>query len=386
MIGRTMSERAGKFVQQPGGYKAFVPSPLPPDPAIRYDEELQALLSKADRAIARLDGIVTVLPNPDLFIAMYVKKEALLSSQIEGTQASLEGVLEFEANMKPRGDVRQVKEVVNYIKAMGYGMEHFTNGRVNARLFQEIHRILIKGTRGGKKKIGEFRRNQNWIGPLGANVFDAHFVPPPPEQVLGTMANLEEFFNKEDNMPALVKAALIHAQFETIHPFIDGNGRVGRLLITFFLVAHKVLTRPLLYLSYYLKKNRTEYYEFLQRVRTQGDWESWIAFFLRGVDEVSEQAGATAGEMIRLKQSLIDRLYENRISSIYAVKLIDLLFAKPIIDVRAITDEFKISKESGNELVKRFEQLGILRELTGKQRYKKYLFHDYTTIIARGTH
>jgi Fic family protein len=386
MIGRTMSERAGKFVQQPGGYKAFVPSPLPPDPAIRYDEELQALLSKADRAIARLDGIVTVLPNPDLFIAMYVKKEALLSSQIEGTQASLEGVLEFEANMKPRGDVRQVKEVVNYIKAMGYGMEHFANGRVNARLFQEIHRILIKGTRGGKKKIGEFRRNQNWIGPLGANVFDAHFVPPPPEQVLGTMANLEEFFNKEDNMPALVKAALIHAQFETIHPFIDGNGRVGRLLITFFLVAHKVLTRPLLYLSYYLKKNRTEYYEFLQRVRTQGDWESWIAFFLRGVDEVSEQAGATAGEMIRLKQSLIDRLYENRISSIYAVKLIDLLFAKPIIDVRAITDEFKISKESGNELVKRFEQLGILRELTGKQRYKKYLFHDYTTIIARGTH
>ncbi len=380
-----MSNRAGAFVQQPAGFKAFIPKPLPPDPVLRYTEDLQALLSKADQAIARLDGIVTVLPNPEFFIAMYVKKEALLSSQIEGTQASLEGVLEFEANMKPRDDVSQVKEVVNYIRALEYGIQHFANGRVNAHLFQEIHRILIKGTRGGKKKLGEFRRTQNWIGPMGANVFDAQFVPPPPEKVLEAMANLEDFFNKEDNMPALVKAALIHAQFETIHPFIDGNGRIGRLLITFFLVAHKVLTRPILYLSHYLKKNRTEYYEYLQRVRMQGDWESWIAFFLKGVDEVSQEAGAAAGEMIRLKQNLIDRLYENRISSIYAVKLIDLLFAKPIIDVRSITDEFKISRESGNELVKRFEQLGILRELTGKQRYKKYLFHDYTTIISCGT-
>jgi Fic family protein len=380
-----MSERAGKFVQQIGGFKAFIPRPLPPDPPIAYSESLQALLSKADRAISRLDGIVTVLPNPDLFIAMYVKKEALLSSQIEGTQASLEGVLEFEADMKPRDDVRQVKEVVNYIKALEYGIQHFVNGRVNAHLFQEIHRILIKGTRGGRKRLGEFRRTQNWVGPLGANVFEAHFVPPPPEQVLSAMANLEEFFNRKDSMPALVKAAIIHSQFETIHPFLDGNGRIGRLLITFFLVAHKVLTRPLLYLSHYLKKNRAEYYEYLQHVRTRGDWESWIGFFLRGVDDVSQEAGVTAGEMIKLKQHIIDQLYENRISSIYAVKLIDVLFAKPIIDVKAITEEFEISRESGNELVNRFEKLGILRELTGKQRYKKYLFHEYTSILSRGT-
>ncbi|UCF70521.1 MAG: Fic family protein [candidate division WOR-3 bacterium] len=379
-----MKERAGEFIKQPGGFMAFVPRPLPPDPPIRYDDALQALLSKADRAIARLDGIVTVLPNPDLFIAMYVKKEALLSSQIEGTQASLEGVLEFEAEMKPRDDIRQVKEVVNYIRAMEYGIEHFTNGRVNAHLFQEIHRILIGGTRGGKKKLGEFRRAQNWIGPQGATVFEAHFVPPPADEILAAMANLEKFFNKEDNIPALVKAAVIHAQFETIHPFLDGNGRIGRLLITFFLVAQEVLTRPLLYLSHYLKRNRAEYYEHLQRARTQGDWESWIAFFLRGVDEVSEEAGVTAGKMIRLKENLIDRLYENRISSIYAVKLIDLLFARPIIDVKAITEEFKISRESGTELVNRFDKLGILRELTGKQRYKKYLFHEYTTIISCG--
>jgi Fic family protein len=385
MMENALSERAGVFVQQTGGFKAFIPKPLPPDPPIRYDGELQALLSKADRAIARLDGIVTVLPNPELFIAMYVKKEALLSSQIEGTQASLEGVLEFEADMKPRDDIKQVKEVVNYIKALEYGIKHVDAGRANAQLFREIHRILIHGTRGSKKAIGEFRRTQNWIGPQSANVFEAHFVPPPPEQILAGMANLEEFFNCENHMPPLVKVALIHAQFETIHPFVDGNGRIGRLLITFFLVAHKILTRPLLYLSYFLKKNRAEYYELLMQVRLNGNWESWVKFFLRGVDEVSQEAGSTAGEMIKLKQEMINLLYGNHVSSIYAVKLIDLLFAKPILDVKTITDEFKISKESGNELVKRFEQLGILRELTGKQRYKKYLFHNYTAIISRGT-
>ena len=381
----TLSERAGVFAQQPGGFKAFIPKPLPPDPPLKYGEELQALLSKADRAIARLDGIVTVLPNPELFIAMYVKKEALLSSQIEGTQASLEGVLEFEADMKPRDDIKQVKEVVNYIKALEYGLRHLDSARANAQLFREIHRILIHGTRGSKKALGEFRRTQNWIGSAGANVFEAHFVPPPPDQILSNMANLEEFFNRANQMPPLVKAGLIHAQFETIHPFVDGNGRIGRLLITFFLVAHKILTRPLLYLSYFLKKNRADYYGLLMQVRLKGDWESWVKFFLRGVDEVSLEAADTAGKMIKLKQEMIDRLYQNRFSSIYAVKLIDLLFGKPIIDVRTITEEFKISKESGNEIVRRFEQLGILRELTGKQRYKKYLFHEYTAIISRGT-
>ena len=381
-----MSERAGTFVQQPGGFRAFIPKPLPPDPPIIYDEELQSLLSNADRAIARLDGIVTVLPNPELFIAMYVKKEALLSSQIEGTQASLEGVIEFEADMKPRDDVRQVKEVVNYIKALEYGINHLEHTRVNAQLFREIHRILIKGTRGAKKGLGEFRRTQNWIGPEGASLFEAHFVPPPPEQVLETMANLEEFFNRENRMPALVRVALIHAHFETIHPFVDGNGRIGRLLITFYLFAHKILRQPLLYLSYYLKKNRAQYYEMLMRVRTEGAWELWIKFFLKGIDEVSQEASNTASEMIKLKQQIIERLYDNKFSSIYAVKLIDLLFTKPIIDVKTITEEFKISKESGNELVRRFEKMGILRELTGKQRYKKFLFHEYTTLIAKGTH
>ena len=380
-----MNDRAGTFVKQSGGFMAFIPKMLPPDPPIKYDDELQALLSRADRAIARLDGIVTVLPNPEFFIAMYVKKEALLSSQIEGTQASLEGVLEFEAEMKPRDNIKEIKDVVNYIKALEYGIKHVAGARANARLFREIHRILIHGTRGSKKALGEFRRTQNWIGPPGANVFEARFVPPPPEQILPAMANLEVFFNELDHTPPLVRAALIHAQFETIHPFIDGNGRIGRLLITFFLVAHGALRQPLLYLSYYLKKNREEYYDLLMKVRTDGDWEAWVKFFLNGIDTVSEEAAAAAGEIIRLKQRLIDVLYEHRISSIYAVKLIDLLFTKPVIDVKTVTKEFKISKESGNELVNRFEKLGILHELTGKQRYKKYLFHNYTAIISRGT-
>lgn len=380
-----MIDRAGTFRQQPGGFKAFIPKPLPPDPPLEYDEELQSLLSNADRAVARLDGIVTVLPNPELFIAMYVKKEALLSSQIEGTQASLEGILEFEADMKPRDDVSQVKEVVNYIRALEYGIDHLEVAWANAQLFREIHRILIKGTRGARKRLGEFRRTQNWIGPAGASLFEAYFVPPPPGRVLEGMANLEEFFNRKNRMPALVKAALIHAQFETIHPFVDGNGRIGRLLITFYLVAHGILRQPLLYLSYYLKRNRTEYYDMLMRVRTEGAWEQWLKFFLKGVDEVSQEASNTASEMIKLKQEMIERLYSDKFSSIYAVKLIDLLFTRPIIDVKTITDEFKISKESGNELVRRFEKMGILRELTGKQRYKKFLFHEYTSLIARGT-
>jgi Fic family protein len=381
-----MSDRAGIFEQQPGGFKAFIPKPLPPDPPLAYDEELQSLLSNADRAIARLDGIVTVLPNPELFIAMYVKKEALLSSQIEGTLASLEGVLEFEADMKPRDDVSQVKEVVNYIKALEYGIDHLEVAWANAQLFREIHRILIKGTRGARKRLGEFRRTQNWIGPAGASVFEAHFVPPPPGEILEGMANLEEFFNQKNRMPALVKVALIHAQFETIHPFVDGNGRIGRLLITFYLIAHGILRRPLLYLSYYLKRNRTEYYETLMRVRTEGAWEAWVKFFLKGIVETSQEASNTASEMIKLKQELIERLYSDKFSSIYAVKLIDLLFTKPIIDVKTIAVEFKISKESGNELVRRFEKMGVLRELTGKQRYKKFLFHEYTSLIAEGTH
>ena len=380
-----MIGRAGTYISQPRGYKAFIPTSLPPEPSIQYDEDLQFSLSKADRALARLDGLTAVLPNLELFIAMYVKKEALLSSQIEGTQASLVGVLEFEANLTPREDVREIKEVINYVKALNYGMERLEKLPMSLRLIKEIHRILIERTRGSHKAPGEFRESQNWIGPPGVSLSEAVFVPPPPDMVIPAMGELEKFMHTKDNIPPLVKIALIHAQFETIHPFLDGNGRIGRLLITFYLFWKEILLSPLLYLSFYLKKHRNEYYDLLMRVRTEGVWEDWVKFFLKGVSETSEEAIGTAREIIVLKENIITKLHENSISSVYAIKLIDLLFDTPLVGVPYVTEKLNMSKQSANELVKRFEKINVLREITGKQRYKRYIFRDYIEIIARGT-
>ena len=313
-----MTNRAGTLILQQGGYKAFIPNPLPPNPPIKYDDKLQLLLSKADRALARLDGITTVLPNPDLFIAMYVKKEALLSSQIEGTQASLEGVLEFEADLIPREDINELKEVINYIKALNYGQERIKELPMSLRLIREIHKILLEGTRGAQRTPGEFRTSQNWIGPPGASLNEAIFIPPPPAALISSLSDLEKFLHSNDSIPPLVKIALIHAQFETIHPFLDGNGRVGRLLITFYLLWREILSKPLLYLSDYLKKNRNEYYDLLMKVRTEGDWERWIRFFLNGVSLTSEEASNTAREIIKLKDDMIMKIYQNSISGLSA--------------------------------------------------------------------
>jgi Fic family protein len=380
-----MKDRAGKFVTQPAGYKAFVPKPLPPSPRIQYDEELQSLLSTADRSLARLDGITTVLPNPDLFIAMYVKKEALLSSQIEGTQASLEGVLEFEADLIPKENLDEIKEVINYVRALNHGIERLKELPMSLRLIKEIHKILLEGTRGEHRNPGQFRRSQNWIGPSGFPLSEAIFVPPPPDLVIPAMGELEKFLHQESNIPPLVKIGLIHAQFETIHPFLDGNGRIGRLLITFYLFWKEILSKPLLYLSFYLKKKRPEYYDLLMKVRIDGAWEEWIKFFLKGISDTSEEAAKSAREIIQLKEKLMAELYKSSIASIYAVRLIDLLFETPLISIKEIIDKLKISKEAANELVKKFEKVDILKEITGKQRYKKYSFKQYIEIIARGT-
>lgn len=380
-----MREKAGKFVLQPRGYKAFIPGPLPPKPPINFDSELQNLLSEADRALARLDGIVTVLPNTDLFIAMYVKKEALLSSQIEGTQASLEGVLEFEANLVPKENIDEIKEVVNYIKALNYGIERLRTLPMSLRLIKEIHKILIGKTRGSARNPGEFRTTQNWIGPQGAGLSEAIFIPPPPDLVMNLMGNLEKFTHQKDNIPPLIKIGLIHAQFETIHPFLDGNGRMGRILITFYLYWKGLLSKPLLYLSFYLKKNREAYYELLMKIRKEGLWEEWIKFFLKGVYETSQESANTAREIIKLKDKIIDKLYENSISSIFAVKLLEILFDSPLIETKDVVSKLKIHKDTANELIKGFEKIGILHEITGKQRYRKYVFKDYVDIIKRGT-
>jgi len=380
-----MKDRAGKFVTQPAGYKAFVPKPLPPSPRIQYDEELQSLLSTADRSLARLDGITTVLPNPDLFIAMYVKKEALLSSQIEGTQASLEGVLEFEADLIPKENLDEIKEVINYVRALNHGIERLKELPMSLRLIKEIHKILLEGTRGEHRNPGQFRRSQNWIGPSGFPLSEAIFVPPPPDLVIPAMGELEKFLHQESNIPPLVKIGLIHAQFETIHPFLDGNGRIGRLLITFYLFWKEILSKPLLYLSFYLKKKRPEYYDLLMKVRIDGAWEEWIKFFLKGISDTSEEAAKSAREIIQLKDKLMAELYKSSIASIYAVRLIDLLFETPLISIKEVIVKLNISKEAANELVNKFEKIDILKEITGKQRYKKYSFKQYIEIIARGT-
>lgn len=380
-----MNNRAGTFAPTPDGYTVFIPNDLPPDPPIEYDDELHSLLSKADRNLARLDGIISVLPNPDLFIAMYVKKEALLSSQIEGTQASLEGVLEFEADLTPKDDINEIKKVVNYIKALNYGIDNLKENPISLVLIKDTHKVLLEGTRSDEKIPGEFKICQNYIGMPGASINDAIFVPPTPEQTIISMNELEQFMNTPDSIPSLIKIALIHAQFETIHPFLDGNGRIGRLLITFYLVWTGILAKPLLYLSIYLKNNRTEYYNILMKVRKDGAWEDWIKFFLNGISETSQEAVNTARDIIKLKDDTISKLYENSISSIHAVKLVDLLFDRPLISNTYIAHKLNISSVTANSLVNKFEKLGILNEITGKKRYKVYFFTTYVEIINRGT-
>ncbi len=264
--------RSGSYVQQPKGYRAFVPKPLPPQPPVRMDDEMWMLLSEADRALGRLDGATATLPNPDLFVVMYVRKEAVLSSQIEGTQASLIDVLEFEANALERGNEYDVTEVINYVQAMNYALNRVKQMPLSLRLLREIHGTLMTGTRGGDRNPGEFRTSQNWIGPLrNHDLSTAAYVPPPPYEMQEALGNLEKFLYDPHPMPVLIRVGLVHAQFETIHPFLDGNGRMGRLLITFVLCEKDIVKRPLLYLSYYFKQYRQEYYNLLQATRDAGD-------------------------------------------------------------------------------------------------------------------
>jgi Fic family protein len=380
-----MSERAGEFLLQSGGYRAFIPAPLPPDPPIQYTPELLLLLSDADRALARLDGIASVLPNRDLFIAMYVKKEALLSSQIEGTQASLEGVLEFEAHLKPEENIDDIQEVVNYVRALNYGIKRLHELPMSLRLIKEVHQVLMEGVRGQHRRPGEFRHEQNFIGPLGGAIQEATFIPPPPDRVEGLMGEWERFLHADDSIPPLVRIGLIHAQFETIHPFMDGNGRTGRLLITLYLAWKGILTHPLLYLSLYLKARRTAYYDALDRVRKEGGWESWLTFFLEGIRQTSQAAGQTAQEIIALKEDLIQKLSQRPEPTLTVIRLVDLLFTKPVIGTSQAAEHLKVTPRHAGQLLRQFAEEGIVREITGKQRHKRYLFKSFVEILSRGT-
>ncbi|MDA8089174.1 MAG: Fic family protein [Nitrospiraceae bacterium] len=380
-----MSNRSGASVNQAGGYKAFIPAPLPPKPPVILQGQLQNLLSKADMTLARLDGIGHILPNINLFIAMYVRKEALLSSQIEGTQASLEDIFEFETGDRP-SNINDVEEVVNYIKALNYGIERLDEFPMSLRLIKEIHSVLMLGVRGGHKTPGEFRKTQNWLGPAGSTLNNATFVPSPPHEAAKAMGDLEKYIHRRrDSLPILIDCALVHYQFETIHPFLDGNGRLGRLLITFYLYWKGVLNKPLLYLSFFFKKNRQEYYDRLNMVRDSGDYEQWISFFLKGVIEASGSAIETSKKILELQTAHRNLLWKKKISSPLAVGILEKLFYTPYTSVKDISREFHISFQAASTLVSQFEKARILKEITGRKRDKRYIYNDYLKILSEGT-
>ena len=372
--------RAGVYLPQVGGYRAFVPRPLPPDPPIQLDSELTRLHSEADRALGRLDGVASVLPNPNLFVAMYVRQEAVLSSQIEGTQSTLEDVLQFELDARGHETPSDVAEVVNYVRAITYGLERLKTLPLSLRLIREIHTILLTGVRGGERTPGEFRRDQNWIGPAGCSIHEATFVPPPAEQLPSALADFERFLH-DVTQPLLIQCGLVHAQFETIHPFIDGNGRVGRLLITLLLCERQALQLPLLYLSYYLKAHRAEYYDRLMAIRNAGDWEGWLSFFLRGVSEVSQAATMTARAILTLREEHRQLIAARMDGSTAGLRLLDQLFEQPLLTVRLVEERLGCSYATAAKLVESFVQFGLLRETTGWQRNRRFRYDPYLALF-----
>lgn len=380
------ANRAGFFMNSAVGYKSFVPAELPPNPPIQYDDELQGLLSLADRKLGRLDGVTQILPNPELFVAMYVKKEAVLSSQIEGTQASFVDVLSTEYNQADDQRHDDVKEVINYVDAMNWGLEQLASFPLSLRLIRNIHARLIHNTRGANKNPGEFRTSQNWIGPAGCTLNTATFVPPTVPDMNVALGDLELFIHQEDFIPALVKIAMIHAQFETIHPFLDGNGRMGRLLITFWLCQQNVLTKPLLYLSFYFKKNRAEYYDRLMAVRKNGDWENWIKFFLRGIAEVSDEATESARAILKIKEDATNALYKKDGTNSNYQRLLNYLFEQPFIKRSDVEQYLDVSNPTAGSILEVFCQMNILVDCTpDKARNKMYAFGKYLDILNSGT-
>jgi Fic family protein len=378
---RDSSDRAGVYRRQPGGFKAFVPQPLPPDPPVQLEGALQKSLSDADRALGRLDGSIQTLPDPDLFVFMYVRKEAVLSSQIEGTQSSIQDVIAAEAKIMNASRRSDAYEVINYITAMNYGIERLATLPVSGRLFCEIHERLVRNVRGSNLTPGEIRTSQNWIaGSLPSN---AVFVPPPPEEVPQALSDLEKFLHMDSQLPLLVKIGLAHAQFETIHPFLDGNGRVGRLLITFLLCEREALTKPVLYLSYYFKQHRAEYYERLQAVRDAGKWEEWLTFFLTGVKVVSNQAVETARQILNLREN--DRsLIVNKLGRAAGNghKVLEHLYQNPVVSVNEVERITGTTYAAANQLVANLTDQGILEELTGLKRNRRFGYQKYVDLFS----
>jgi Fic family protein len=365
--------------------RAFVPVPLPPDPPLRIDGELREKMDHALLALGRLDSISSLLPDTQLFIYMYVRKEAVLSSQIEGTQSSLSDLLLFECKEAPGAPLDDVVEVSNYVAALSHGLERLYGGfPLSLRLIREIHKILVKRGRGSDKDAGEFRRSQNWVG--GTRPGNAEYVPPPPDRVTECMGALELYLHdKFGKNPTLINAALAHGQFESIHPFLDGNGRLGRLLITFLFCAEGILKEPLLYLSLYFKKHRREYYDLLQRLRTEGDWESWLSFFLDGINETAGSAVETAKTLTTLFENNRKKIQQIGKKAGSALRIHRVLERQPVIGITRAAQKSGVTPPTATRAIQALQDLGIVREVTGQRRNKLYAYTRYIDILSEGT-
>lgn len=369
MIRKDFADTAsGRLVDTPHGYLAFVPNPLPP--AINFDMPLALALSKADAALSELSGLGGQLPNPHLLISPYIKREAVLSSRIEGTKASLSDLLidEIEDN-QARAPSDDIKEVRNYVRALEFGVQRLETLPLSLRLIREIHAKLMEDVRGEKATPGEFRRSQNWIGPAGSTPMTAAFVPPPAEVLMGCLGDWENFLHTQDVIPDLIQCAMMHVQFETIHPFLDGNGRVGRLLITFFLMQRGRLSEPLLYLSAFIDAHKGDYYDLLQRVRTHGDWVPWIRFFLQGVTEIATEAGQQSKELHRLREQYRSQLRDKP----NALALIDELFVNPYMTISRGAKVLNKTHPTAKAAIDVLEEKKILKEVSGRQWGRFYV-------------
>lgn len=370
--------RSGSYVRV-GSFRCFSPSPLPPDPAIAFDREMQLALSAADRAVARLDGAALTLPNPDLFVYAFMRQEAALSSQIEGTQASLEELFEYEAVPEAKPPQSDVTEIINYIQAMKWGLEELPHFPISKRLVRGLHARLLASGRGAARNPGEFRDGQNHVGPPGCALEDATFVPPAVPLMHPALDNWESYLHERD-LPILIRCAVMHAQFETIHPFWDGNGRVGRMLITLKLCEEEILERPLLYLSLYFKQYRQEYYAALQRVRDHGDWEGWIKFFLRGVHLTCKAALDAARRITILREELISRAQEASRSSNPA-RLTDELFRHPYITIPQVADMLHTTQQGAANVVATLTEIAILQKAGRSGRTQIFAFRPYLDLL-----
>ncbi len=380
-----MKNRAGVYVTNLTGdmqYKSFMPNPLPPIPSIKIDEEIIQLLAKANRSMGILEGFSRQIPDIDLFVSMYVRKEALLSSQIEGTQATLDDILDPDIEENTN---RHVADVINYVKASHYANKQLGTLPICNSLIKKIHQVLMEDVRGGEKNPGEFRRSQNWIGPGGCTFRDARYIPPNPMDMIEAMSDLEKFLNQDDSIEPLIKIALGHYQFETIHPFLDGNGRIGRLLINLFLKEKKLLSYDTLYISYFLKKNRIEYYDRLMEVRTKGNFEQWIKFFLLAIYESAEDAINAIDSLIKLHDKNFMIVKNTGRAAKTLMSVFAYLESNPIIDIKKTSIALGLSYNAVSNAVNRLVELNILVKAKNNKRNRVFTYEDYLSILRKDT-